>query len=153
MIFMTLTQKETTFLNEFKTQEQLCIDKYTKYAGEACDNCLKNLFTELAQAEKTHLDTINQILNGQEPQPQAAPSATGSVCSQSSSHCDAEAKKNDKMLCQDMLAMEKHVSGVYNTGVFEFANPILRDTLAHIQKEEQNHGEKLYSYMSANGMY
>ncbi|MBR6549079.1 MAG: spore coat protein, partial [Clostridia bacterium] len=54
---------------------------------------------------------------------------------------------------QDMLAMEKHVSGVYNTGVFEFTNPVLRDALAHIQKEEQNHGEKLYSYMSANGMY
>ncbi len=150
---MTLTQKETTFLNEFKTQEQLCIDKYTKYAGEACDSCLKNLFTELAQAERTHLDTINQMLNGQEPQMQAAPSAVQSVCKQTSSQCSAEAQKNDKMLCQDMLAMEKHVSGVYNTGVFEFANPVLRDALAHIQKEEQNHGEKLYSYMSANGMY
>ncbi len=150
---MTLTQKETTFLNEFKTQEQLCIDKYTKYAGEACDSCLKNLFTELAQAERTHLDTINQMLNGQEPQMQAAPSAVQSVCNQTASQCSAEAQKNDKMLCQDMLAMEKHVSGVYNTGVFEFTNPVLRDALAHIQKEEQNHGEKLYSYMSANGMY
>ncbi|MBR6549554.1 MAG: ferritin-like domain-containing protein, partial [Clostridia bacterium] len=86
---MTLTQKETTFLNEFKTQEQLCIDKYTKYAGEACDSCLKNLFTELAQAERTHLNTINQMLNGQEPQMQAAPSAVQSVCNQTASQCSA----------------------------------------------------------------
>ena len=32
-------------------------------------------------------------------------------------------------------------------------SPTLRDTLAHIQKEEQDHGEKLYSYLSACGMY
>jgi len=29
----------------------------------------------------------------------------------------------------------------------------LRDTLAHIQKEEQNHGQQLYGYLSVNGMY
>ena len=49
--------------------------------------------------------------------------------------------------------VEKHVSGVYDTGIFEFCSTVVRDTLAHIQKEEQNHGEKLYSYMAANNMY
>ena len=150
---MTLTPKETSFLIDFKTQEQLCIDKYTKYSDEACCSCLKNLFSTLAKAEQTHLDTINSILGGQEPQPKAAPSATGAVCNDNACYQDEQSRKIDKMLCQDMLAMEKHVSGVYNTGVFEFANPLLRDALGHIQKEEQNHGEQLYSYMAANGMY
>ena len=81
---MTLTQKETDFLNDFKSQEQLCIDKYTKYAGEACSSCLKNLFSSMAQADQTHLDTVTQMLNGQEPQPQPAPSATQAVCNDNS---------------------------------------------------------------------
>jgi hypothetical protein len=62
-------------------------------------------------------------------------------------------KKEDAYLCKDALAMEKHVSSVYDTSVFEFTSPVLRDTLAHIQKEEQNHGEKLYNYLSCNNMY
>ena len=49
--------------------------------------------------------------------------------------------------------MEKHVSATYNVSIFEFNSPILRDTLSHIQKEEQNHGQQLYQYLSANGMY
>lgn len=150
---MTLTQKETDFLNDFKSQEQLCIDKYTKYAGEACSSCLKNLFSSMAQAEQTHLNTVTQMLNGQEPQPQPAPSAAQSVCNENTPYADSQSKKADSLLCQDMLAMEKHVSSLYNTGIFEFSNPLLRDTLAHIQKEEQNHGEQLYTYMAAHGMY
>ena len=40
-----------------------------------------------------------------------------------------------------------------NRGNFSFYAPTLRDTLNHIQKEEQNHGEQLYEYMSKNNMY
>jgi spore coat protein CotF len=152
MILM-LTQKETNFLNEFKAQEQLCVEKYTRYADTAHAAPLKNLFSSLAQAERTHLDTINQMLNGTKPQPAAPPSATQAVCNEKADYSDQQNKKDDTTLCQDMLATEKQVSGLYNTGVFEFSDPLLRDTLAHIQKEEQNHGEQIYSYMAANGMY
>ena len=69
------------------------------------------------------------------------------------SSCSQADKQNDAFLCKDALSMEKHVSSVYNTGIFEFTSPVLRDTLAHIQKEEQNHGEKLYNYLSCNNMY
>ncbi|MBQ8395830.1 MAG: spore coat protein, partial [Oscillospiraceae bacterium] len=62
-------------------------------------------------------------------------------------------KKHDEFLCKDMLAMEKHVSGLYDTSVFEFNDTQARNVLNHIQKEEQEHGDKLYKYMSANGMY
>ena len=49
--------------------------------------------------------------------------------------------------------MEKHVSSLYDTTIFEFTSPTLRDTLNHIQKEEQIHGEQLYEYMKINNMY
>ncbi len=150
---MTLTQKETQYLNEFKSQEQLCIQKYTKYATAAKSPALKNMFSTLAQGEQSHLDTINQLLQGNQPTMQPAPSATQAVFNEQVSYDKQEDRDDDKLLCQDMLAMEKHVSGGYNIGIFECSNPTLRDTLAHIQKEEQNHGEQLYSFMAACGMY
>ena len=151
---MTLTQKETSLLNDLKSQEQLCIEKYGKYVEAACDSELKNLFTSLKANEEKHLETINQILGGAEVKmPSASPSAENAKLSCTPSSCSQEMKQNDAYLCKDALSMEKHVSSVYNTGVFEFSSPILRDTLAHIQKEEQNHGEKLYNYLSCNNMY
>jgi len=151
---MTLTQKETTLLSDLKSQEQLCIEKYGKYAEAACDSELKNLFTNLKTTEQKHLETINQILSGAEVKmPSAAPSATMAKLECKMSTCPESSKQNDAYLCKDALSMEKHVSSVYNTGIFEFSSPILRDTLAHIQKEEQNHGEQLYNYLSCNNMY
>ena len=151
---MTLNQKETTLLNDLKSQEQLCIEKYNKYSGTAHDPELKNLFSTLAQNEQKHLDTINQILGGTEVKmPPESPSATDAKLECKMSSCSESEKKDDAYLCKDALAMEKHVSGVYNMGVFEFNSPVLRDTLAHIQKEEQNHGEKLYNYLACNNMY
>ena len=151
---MTLTTKETEILKDLKSQEQLCIEKYTKYAEAACDAGLKEIFNSIKSAEQTHLQTINRILGGEEvSMPSAPPSASGEKYNGTPSGCSADAKSADAYLCRDALSMEKHVSSVYNTGVFEFSSPTLRDTLAHIQKEEQNHGVKLYSYLAASGMY
>ena len=151
---MTLTQKENSLLQDLKSQEQLCIEKYNKYADLAHDPELKNLFSTLAGNEQKHLDTINQILNGTEVKmPDQYPSAVQAKLQCKMSSCNEVEKKNDAYLCKDALSMEKHVSGVYNVGVFEFSSPILRDTLAHIQKEEQNHGEQLYNYLNCNNMY
>ena len=52
-----------------------------------------------------------------------------------------------------VLAGEKHVSGLYDTCVFEFRDGQARNALNHIQKEEQEHGKQLYDYMTVNGMY
>jgi len=151
---MNLTQKETTLLTDLKSQEQLCIEKYQKYAEMAHDPQLKNLFEELKTNEQKHLDTITQILSGTEVKmPSEMPSAVSAKLECKLSTVSEQDKKTDGYLCKDALSMEKHVSSVYNTGVFEFSSPVLRDTLAHIQKEEQNHGEKLYNYLSCNGMY
>ncbi|MBE6533262.1 MAG: ferritin-like domain-containing protein [Ruminococcaceae bacterium] len=151
---MTLSQKETTLLQDLKSQEQLCIEKYNKYSQMAHDTELKTLFTNLAQNEQKHLDTVTQILGGTEVKmPSESPSATTAKLTCTPSSCNEVEKKNDAYLCKDALAMEKHVSSVYDMTVFEFTSPTLRDTLAHIQKEEQNHGEKLYNYLSCNNMY
>jgi spore coat protein CotF len=151
---MTLTQKETTLLTDLKSQEQICIEKYRKYSDTAHDPALKNLFTTLSQNEQKHLDTITEILSGTEVKmPSAAPSAVTAKLECKISSCTEPEKQNDAYLCKDALAMEKHVSSVYDTSVFEFSSPTLRDTLSHIQKEEQNHGEQLYNYLSCNNMY
>ena len=48
---------------------------------------------------------------------------------------------------------EKHASSLYDTSVFEFADPAARKLLSHILQEEQQHGERLFAYMKANQIY
>lgn len=150
---MTLTPKEHSLLTDLKSQEELCIKKYTSYSERAHDVTLKNLFNTIKTTEESHLSTISQILSGQEVKTNAAPSAVSENTSFPQSQENAENKADDAFLCKDALTMEKHVSSLYDTSVFEFNSPTLRDTLGHIQKEEQNHGMELYKYMSANAMY
>ena len=150
---MNLTQKETSLLNDLKSSEQLCIEKYGKGAAEANDPALKTLFQNLKENEESHLGTINRILGGEEVEMAAAPTAVSQTFSSPLSTCTEDQKTSDAFLCKEALAMEKHVSSVYDVSIFEFSCPALRDTLSHIQKEEQNHGQKLYQYLSQNNMY
>ena len=149
---MTLNEKERNLLTDMKGQEELCIRKYNKYAEEAKCPQLSTLFTSMAETEGNHLKTINDILAGKEPQSVGALSANNSACTKCSYDNPGD-KELDAFLCRDMLSMEKHVSSVYNTGVFEFTDPKVRRMLGHIQQEEQQHGEQLYAFMSCNGMY
>src|SRR5690554_1380768 len=71
---LQLTQKEMLLLKDLKEQEQVCVEKYNKYAMEANDGQLKNLFTQIAQVEQQHLDTINQIIGGTVPSMQSGQS-------------------------------------------------------------------------------
>lgn len=151
---MQLTQKETALLKDLKDQEQICVEKYNKYAADAHDAQLSGLLKHLGQTEQQHLDTINQIMSGTVPtmpsgqSKQAPPSFTPVYTMASDPN-----KQKDSYLCTDLLSTEKHVSAVYNTAIFEFKDTNLRDILNHIQKEEQQHGEQLYNYMAQNGMY
>ena len=61
--------------------------------------------------------------------------------------------QEDKILCADLLSTEKYVSSTYNTAIFEFRDENVRNVLNHIQKEEQEHGKKIYDYMASHGMY
>ena len=150
---MTLTPKEHSLLKDLKGQEELCIEKYNKYSETAKDPCLKNLFESIKSTEQNHLSTISKMISGEEVSTSTAPTAVSKTISCEPSCVSNEDKSADAFLCKDALAMEKHVSGLYDTTIFEFSSPVLRDTLNHIQKEEQNHGEQIYQYMSKNGMY
>lgn len=149
---MQLTQKETELLKDLKNQEKLCADKYTKNAQEANDAQLKQLFEQLAQIENQHYEQLTQIENGSAPQPggnsQQQPTFTDAY-----SMADSPEKQQDCFLCSDLLTAEKHASHLYDTCIFEFKDESVRNTLNHIQKEEQNHGKMIYDYMQANNMY
>jgi len=138
-----------------QNEEKLCAEKYRRAAENAHDAKLKHIFEKLEQAEQNHYDTVTQMLNGTVPSlpGQSKMPARGKAAKDLKSAAKRAEKQQDAYLCQDLLATEKHVSSVYNTGIFEFKDAGMRDALNHIQKEEQEHGKKLYDYMSQNGMY
>lgn len=157
---MTWTQKETSLLKDLKNQEQLCVNKYGKYADEACDPELKQLFRTIQQAEQGHLQSVTSLLNGQLPQPggqqgqqdQQKPQRYAEFPPQGAQDVQ-QAFQHDKFLAEDALCTEKEVSGAYNVSIFEFRDPQVRQLLNQIQGAEQRHGEMLYQYMARSGMY
>lgn len=149
---MNLSQKENSLLKDLKSQEQLCVEKYSMYSTNAHNQQLKSIFSEIAQIEQQHFQTLSQIEAGSIPQFGGGVSPQKTKPSAQSNYSEPD-KQKDKFLCQDQLSTEKHVSSLYDTSIFEFKDPALRNTLNHMQKEEQEHGEQLYSFMSMNGMY
>ena len=165
---INLTTKERMLLEDEKAHEQLCIAKYKDYSQKASCPELGNLFSTLSQKEQEHLDSINQILSGTVPNVnQSREQQQGGQNSQMGQSSDMpnlgssnqentignSYDEHDKILCQDALSTEKYVSSTYNTTIFEFKDTSIRQVLNHIQKEEQEHGEKIYNYMSQHGMY
>ena len=150
---MILTSKETDLLKDMKEQEELCIEKYSRYASLAKCPELTTLLNSIADTEREHLKTINEMMSGKEPSAPSSLSANNNCTACTSVYSDAENKKSDKYLLSDLLSTEKHVSSLYNTRVFEFKSPAARKMLNHIQAEEQQHGEQIYAFMSCNGMY
>jgi spore coat protein CotF len=148
---ITLSQKERLLLEDLKSHEEICILKYLNYANQAQDTQLKQLCKNNEQIERTHLDTIKQLLNGTVPQMNQQQNQnstqTPEVAKQTQSNI------SDKDICSDLLMAEKYVSGTYDTAIFEFKDTEVRDVLNHIQKEEQKHGESIFKYMESKGMY
>ncbi len=185
-MIVNLTQKERTLLEDQKSHEEICIKKYDQYANLTSCSELKNILQNNATSERSHLSSINQLLNGQLPnvgsqgggqsgasQGQSSQGSSFSSSGQSSGmgaginqgqasqassmsgsqSQTSQAQITDKDLCTDLLMTEKYVSGSYNTAIFEFTSPQVRDVLNHIQKEEQEHGESIFKYMESKGLY
>lgn len=152
---MILKEKERTVIQDLQTQEKSCIEKYGKYAQQAKDPELKNLFQTLQRKEQEHYDSLSQVLSGTVPQTDCndsdgrnyQPKATYTAVMSS------EDKMNDAFLATDCIGTEKMVSGEYNSEVFAFEDSDVRKLLADIQVEEQNHAEMLYKYKTVNGMF
>ena len=149
-----LKEKEITTIQDLRTQEKTCIEKYARYEQLAKNPVLKELFQKLKAEEQEHFDSLGKALEGNVPQCDCNdsdgrnynPKATYSASENS------EDKQNDNFLATDCIGTEKLVSGEYNTNVFNFAQPLLRKLLADIQIEEQNHAEMLFKYKTVNGM-
>ena len=180
---MNFTTKERFLLEDQKTQEEICVQKYTNYASMASCQELKSIFQQNGQKEKEHYNTIDQLLKGQMPsmsqsggQQSGSQQSGGQMQMQSGGQQSGNQKSgsqmqmksggsfqpqqgsssysnSDKDLCTDMLMTEKYVSGAYDTAIFEFRDPQVRNILNHIQKEEQQHGEAIFKYMESKGMY
>ncbi|NFV13430.1 spore coat protein [Clostridium sporogenes] len=148
-----LTQKETFLLEDQKIHEELCIKKYTNYANQTKDPELKQLCLNIAQQEQQHLNSINELLKGQIPNVSGQQNNQQQNSQMQSNTGTGLDTKNDADLCTDLLATEKYVSSTYDTAIFEFCDPNMRNVLNHIQKEEQQHGESLFKYMESKGMY
>ena len=148
---MKLTQKESMLLQDLKTSEEICIEKYGQYAQKAEDQALADLFLTIRAKEEEHLKTIDSLMQGTVPMmgggQSGGTSQPGDGQTAKKSH-----SKTDEYLLKDALDTEKHVSSVYDTCIFEFTDAGARSALNHIQKEEQEHGQMLYDYMSAHGM-
>ncbi len=149
-----LTQLQQYVLQDLQAQEKMCVEKYEKYTAQAKDEVLKNLFTKIKDDEQKHLDSITQILGGTVPQVNMcdnkakdyAPTATytGSF--------SQEDKASDAFLCTDSITTEKYVSSAYNFDLFKFADSSVRELLADIEIEEQQHAEMIYKYKTVNQM-
>ena len=64
---MVLKEKEKQAIKDLQTLEQACIDKYGKYAAQAKDPVLQELFTTLKGNEQKHYDSLEQVLTGTVP--------------------------------------------------------------------------------------
>lgn len=151
---MILTEKERTTLEDLKTQEQDCVKKYGKYAGQAKDSELKNLLGRIQKEEQKHVDSLEKALSGI-IQPVDCNDRDGKNYEPSATYRsggDLEDKAHDCFLATDLIGTEKLVSGEYNGNVFNCNNSDLRKLLADIQVEEQNHAEMLFKYKQANCM-
>ena len=59
---MQLTQKETLYLQDAISHEQICVMKYNNYANQVQDTEISSMFRNLANREQQHIDTINKLL-------------------------------------------------------------------------------------------
>lgn len=164
---LQLSQKERMLLQDQQQHEQLCIQKYNKYANQTQCAELKQIFQTHASHEQQHYNTISQILTGQVPSMNQGQQAQGQAQQMQGQQMQSQQKmsgmqskvggmgynQEDATMANDMLVTEKYISGTYDTSIFECRDTNVRQALNHIQKEEQQHGEDLFNYMQAHGMY
>lgn len=151
---INLTEKEKFIIQDLKSQEKLCIQKYAFYEEMAYDPELSDLFAQIKQSEQKHLASLNGVLNGDIAEVDINDDAAANYMPKNVYHTNSNKaeKEHDSFLATDAITMEKYVSGAYNFDLFQFANNKLRKLLADIEVEEQNHAEMLYKYKKANAM-
>ena len=59
---MELKEKERTVIQDLRTQEKSCIEKYQTYSSLAKDPELKALFQQLSNKEQEHFQTLGRVM-------------------------------------------------------------------------------------------
>ena len=118
---MVLTEKETTVIEDLKTQERSCVEKYKKYSEQAKDPVLRDLFSEIHKDEQKHFDSLDSVLKGSVPTCDCNDSKGKNYNPKATYDAlvNSEDKKHDCFLATDCIGTEKLVSGEYNSDVFE----------------------------------
>ena len=60
---------------------------------------------------------------------------------------------NDQQILNDMLMTEKYISSSYEHSLLESSNEEIRKAFQHIQQEEQDHANQIYTAMYQRGWY
>lgn len=149
-----LNQKETSLIQDLQDQEKLCIQKYMRYAEQAHDEELKDLFNVLKENEVNHYEALEVLKKDDSTMPKinhldATEYSPKGHYNKNETNCE---KDDDAYLCTDSISMEKYVASAYNNDLFQFASSTVRDALNQIETDEQNHGEMIYKYKTVNGM-
>ncbi len=157
-----LSQKERTILQDQSRHEEVCVKKYQDYAKKTSDTALRGLFNEFAQDEQQHYNTLQGMLSGssqgQQPQPQRQQQSSRELFPMFRSETSQElysgmgTTENDASVVRDMLMTEQFVSNSYDSAIFDSVCQEVRQTLQHIQKDEQKHGQGLRDYMQQKGL-
>ena len=109
-----LTTKERMLLQDQKSQEELCVQKYQSYSGLAQDPQLKQLFSSLAQKEQEHLNSINQILAGQIP---AMGAQSGGQAQQKPMQSGMQSQAQSGMQSQSQSGMQSGMKSQGQSGI------------------------------------
>ena len=124
---MQLTQKEMMYLKDAKSQEELCIAKYNEYSKQVSCQQLSSLLQQIASHEQKHLQTVQQIMQGQIPnvsssggqQQSMQQGGAGGMTMQMQAPRGGQMQAgqmggnmsgqqlNDKQICEDLLTTEK----------------------------------------------
>ena len=147
---INLIAKERRLLEEQKNHEEICVQKYNDYANLASDQQLKAIFKNNAQTEQEHLNTIDQLLNGQLPPVNQQGQNNTAQLSQPQQSNNFRMQNNfatnqsiDRNLCSDMLMTENTFPAPM---IRPFLNSGIRKSgrLLTIYKKKNNNTEKQF---------
>ena len=107
---VNLSTKERLLIEDAKSHEEICIQKYNNYAQLACDEQLQKIFLNHAKKEQEHYDTLDQLLQGNVPNMNSGQSSQQNNNQVESSGGGSSYNLNvsDKDLCTDLLMTEKY---------------------------------------------
>lgn len=140
--------------NNIAAQEQTHYDTLDQMLQGKVPEVAKQIQQQQQQGQQAQQGMQNQQQQlGMQNQQQQQQMTQQQSAQQQNADFVLQGNDEDKDLLSDLLATEKHISTTYDTMVFESASPVVRQTLQHIQKEEQQHGEQIFNYMHSHGMY